>query len=261
MSDSRRALTRGEVIGSILILGVVVLFINFCLWQLRRLDERRAYNAAVSARLDAAPVPMSGILADTTGALYRRVQADGRFMNEHSIVLPGRSLDGTPGVQLVTPLQLAGSDTAVLVNRGWVPSADGATIEIDSFPARATGPVIGLSLPFLDERASVSSRPDAGDGSAFKRVWYNIDDDALRAQFPYPLAPFVLQLLPEEGVRGFPRRLPPPALGEGSHLGYAIQWFSFAVIAVVGWITFLVRRRAERDGAHVVRAPPHPSDR
>lgn len=259
----RRAtfITKGEIAGTIVILALAILFINLCLWQLRRLDQRRASNAAVESRIDAPPVPAAQIIADTAGALYRRVEVRGAYDNTRSIVLPGRSREGTPGVNLVTPLVLEGRTDAVLVNRGWIPSADAATIEIDSFPGLAREPVVGLALPFLDQRASVSSsagaEPPAG---GFRRVWYRVDENALRSQFPYPLAPFVVQVLPHGGPLAYPRPLDPPALDEGSHLGYAMQWFSFAVIAVVGWITFLVRRRAERGGAHVVRAPPHPSD-
>jgi len=47
-------------------------------------------------------------------------------------------------------------------------------------------------------------------------------------------------------------RLPPPALDEGPYLGYAIQWFSFAIIAVVGGAAVARRRTAERE---VVRLP------
>jgi surfeit locus 1 family protein len=259
--DRRMALmTKGEIAGTVLIIAVAILFINFSLWQLRRLEQRRTSNAAIESRIDAAAVPAAEILSDTTGALYRRVEVKGAFDNTRSIVLPGRGHEGTPGVHLVTPLILAGSGTAVLVNRGWVPSPDAASIELDSFPGTATAPVVGLALPFLDRRASVTSRADSTrGGDTFRRVWYHVDEAALRAQFPYPLAPFTVQMLPHDGPRTFPRPLPPPELDEGSHLGYAVQWFSFAVIAIVGWITFIVRRRAERSGAAVVRAPPHPS--
>jgi surfeit locus 1 family protein len=38
-------------------------------------------------------------------------------------------------------------------------------------------------------------------------------------------------------------RLPPPALDEGPHLSYAIQWFSFAAIALIGGAAVAVRNR------------------
>ncbi|MEO5510642.1 MAG: SURF1 family cytochrome oxidase biogenesis protein, partial [Longimicrobiales bacterium] len=120
--------------------------------------------------------------------------------------------------------------------------------------------IVGLVLPFPARGQSVSptadSIPEVGE---FRRVWYTIDENALRAQFPYPLAPFLVQLLPASGGFTIPRALDPPTLDEGPHLSYALQWFSFAVIAIVGWITYLLRNRAVRSGAtRVLRGPPHP---
>jgi surfeit locus 1 family protein len=255
----RRGLTRGEVIGTIAILALVFGFGKACLWQVRRLHERRAKNASIAARLAQPPIPFATIMHDTTGALYRRIEIRGTYDDDHAIILPGRALNGTPGVHILTPVIQQGSDTAILVNRGWLPSPDAATVDMSLVPHASDSVVIGLALAFPARNASVSnvgdSIPRAGE---FKRVWYTIDERALRAQFPYPLAPFVVQILATPSTRGLPRPLDPPPMDEGPHLSYAIQWFSFAVIAIVGWITFLVRRRTERRTGRVVRAPPHP---
>ena len=45
---------------------------------------------------------------------------------------------------------------------------------------------------------------------------------------------------------GEPEVLPLPTLDEGPHLSYAIQWFIFSTIAVVGYP--LILRRKARDG-------------
>jgi surfeit locus 1 family protein len=36
--------------------------------------------------------------------------------------------------------------------------------------------------------------------------------------------------------------IPPPEQDNGPHLGYAIQWFSFALIFLVGWVTLMLRK-------------------
>lgn len=87
----------------------------------------------------------------------------------------------------------------------------------------------------------------------FRRVWYRLDGAALRAKLPYPVAGLYLQQLPATspaaGVAvagsGYPVALPPPELNDGPHLGYAIQWFSFGLIALVGWVVLLVRRESQ----------------
>jgi surfeit locus 1 family protein len=46
---------------------------------------------------------------------------------------------------------------------------------------------------------------------------------------------------PDSSLPARPIRLAPPALDDGPHLSYAVQWFSFATIAVVGGILLTVR--------------------
>ena len=87
----------------------------------------------------------------------------------------------------------------------------------------------GLIVPApQDGRAGVTDT-----GVSFRRVWYRPDIAALREQFPYPLADYVVQLLPVRGATTYPIRIARPRLDEGPHLGYAIQWFAFAVIGVL----------------------------
>jgi cytochrome oxidase assembly protein ShyY1 len=38
-----------------------------------------------------------------------------------------------------------------------------------------------------------------------------------------------------------PPRVEPPPIDEGSHRNYAIQWFAFAIISIVGLVIFLRR--------------------
>jgi surfeit locus 1 family protein len=55
---------------------------------------------------------------------------------------------------------------------------------------------------------------------------------------------YVLVELPAGGG-GVPRRIPPPSLDEGPHLNYAIQWFAFAAIALIGSGAYLATRRKQ----------------
>jgi len=262
MAERRRWSARA-VAGTAVLLAVVAACVRLGFWQLDRLQQRRALNAHVAARLQAPALPGAGALADTAGSLFRHLELSGRYDHPRSIVIPGRSLQGVPGVHLLTPL-VVGPHEAVLVNRGWVPAADGATIPLDSFPVLPLGGqevrVSGLLLPL-----PVSSRPAAAAGagdSGFRRVWYHLNQRALQAQFPYHLAAAQLQLLPAAGETGFPTRLPPPELNEGPHLSYAIQWFSFALIGIIGWfaLVFRSRRGGEAVGAELLAERP-PADR
>ena len=238
-------LTRGGIMGSLVVLVVAAACVRLGFWQLDRLDQRQARNERLAARLDEAPLTVTAAIADTVGLSYRRARAAGSFDHDRSIVLPGRSYRGSPGVHVLTPLRLAESPAAFLVNRGWVPAADAATIDLERLRSAADTVVTGLLLPVPGRGSSLARAATVEGDSAFRRVWFAIDERAMRAQFPYPLLDVQLQLLPT-GSRGSPRPLPPPALDEGSHRGYAFQWFSFATIAIVGWIALLGREHRGR---------------
>jgi surfeit locus 1 family protein len=254
------AVTRAGLIGSFLLLLVVAACVRLGFWQLARHEQRQERNQQVAARLDLAPVPAAALLGDTAGLFFRTASVTGLLDNDRAFVLPGRSYRGVPGVHLLTPLRLTDRSDAVLVNRGWVPSADAATIDVADFAEHEPVHFTGLVLPFPGSDQSLAQRRGpVGDDAGFRRVWYSVDETALRAQFPYVLLPVMVQALAEPGAapatRGsYPARLEPPPLDDGPHLGYALQWFSFALIGLIGWAALMLRGRRP---ARTV-APPVP---
>jgi len=238
-------ITRGGVLGSILVLLVAATCVRLGFWQLHRLKERRAYNAEVSARMHAAPVALAAVPGDTTGLSYRAAAARGTWDPDRSIVLAARTFNGDPGVYLLTPLRLPDGG-AVLVNRGFLPSPDAATVDIRPFLTPGAAEVRGLLVPMPIGRVPPTS--------GFRRTWYHLDPAALARQLPYRIAPLLLQATPgaatpARGASALPLRLSPPTLDEGPHLSYAIQWFSFATIGLIGWAVLLLRGEREKTAA------------
>lgn len=233
----RLTVTRGGVIGSIVVIVVALVCVRLGFWQVSRLQEKRARNAATTTRLALPPIELTSIPRDSAGLVSRRVRISGIYDDDRTVIIAGRALRGSPGVYVLTPLRVGGS--WVLVNRGWMPSADGASIPLDSIreegPANADAMIVELSH---DPRAR-----ERDTTAAFRRVWYHASMSALRHQLPYHIPDYLVQLLPSGNAPKYPVRLETPELDEGPHLGYAIQWFSFAVIAVVGWLVLVFRRR------------------
>lgn len=193
---------------------VAALCVTAGVWQLGRLEQRRTRNAALAARLALPAIELwSGISADS--ARQRRVVARGVYDFAGERTWPGRSFEGTPGVALITPLRLA-DGAAVLVDRGWVPSPD--AFHVDHAPYREPERAVAQGIALV---------PPRGRG--------DVD--------PSGFLPFVIQLETPEPVRGLPRRWPAPAFDNGPHLSYAIQWFSFALIALVGTAVLIRRGR------------------
>jgi surfeit locus 1 family protein len=239
-------ITLPGVLVTLLVFAVAVMCVRFGFWQLDRLQQRRERNNEVRERLTAPPETLISAPRDSTGWLYRRVIIDGTFDNDRSIILPGRAFAGTPGAHVLTPVLLK-DGTAVLADRGWVAAADGATVELSVLGLATVAADTGIILPFPGQERHLGRAP-AGSAAAradsgFRRVWFAMDERALREQFPYPLGAVQVRLLPAGAADALPLREPPPLLNNGPHLGYAIQWFSFAVIAMVGWLVVVMKQR------------------
>ncbi len=211
-----------------------IVCVNLGFWQLHRRGERLALNAKIIARLAYAPVPVTVLPRDSSSLHYKQVRVRGVYDYAHQIALVDRSRNGSPGVNIVTPVRMAGSDTAVLVNRGWVYAPDGVTANLLPWRERDTVDALGYARPL---NVPYPGKPDmAGHPEAYR--W--LDIPTLRRITPYPLFPFII-VLEEARVAppGSPPRVPPPPLDEGPHMSYAIQWFAFATIAVVGSVAYL----------------------
>src|SRR5690606_10260656 len=249
-SSNPLTLTRSGIIGTVLVLMVAAVCVRLAIWQLDRLGQRRERNAALEARPDGPPGTLTRPPGHPAGLPHPRPPppGSGAVDDEPTIVLPARSYRGSPGVHVLTPLRLGGSGPGILVNRGWVPAADGATVPLDSLrTASADTTVEGILLPFPGRSESRGAAGAPPADSVFRRVWYTLDEEQLRGQLPYALADVELQPLPaERPAARLPVPLPPPALDEGPHRGYAIQWFSFAASAIVGWIALLNRERRQQ---------------
>lgn len=228
-------ITPAGMAGSILAIAVALVCIRLGFWQLDRLEQRRDLNAALESRMAEPPLALDRVPRDTTGLTWRRVEASGTWDHARSVVLAGRSQHGVPGVHMVTPLLLPDGG-ALLVVRGWLPSADAATVDLAPYDSAGPITVRGIISPL-----GGSGEPAAPDTVAFRTRWYGPDLRRLPRQYPYEVASLLVRS--ESTPAGsYPAPLPPLELDEGPHMGYAFQWFSFAAIALVGWLVLVARR-------------------
>ncbi len=249
----KKLLTPRWLFGHLLALALVALFINFGFWQLRRLAQRDAYNALLETRLDAPPRPYTDLerrtsatapVTDPDSVAYRRASVSGRYDPANEVLLRSRALDGQPGYHVLTPLRFA-ENRALLVDRGWVP------FEFDEPPVTEAAPpesvqVTGVLQPaqvqpagggVLDRLGLVQQDPAEGELDAV----FFVNPARIGRGLPYALEPVFLELATQTPAQRGQLPVPPPPLEitRGSHLAYALQWFSFALIGVVGYAALL----------------------
>lgn len=220
----------------LVIIGVGVLA-RLGIWQIDRMYQKRAYNTLMAERWRQEPFDLSvdALPADLSELEYRRIAAQGSFDYANQLLLKNQVFGDTTGFVVLTPLVI-GEGRAVLVARGWVPSDKAAAENWPQFVEPAGAPVLGrIRMP--DEH--IAEGPGAVTSPQVE--WYRVDLPAIQQQMPYTLEPALIEQLPEENraYDKLPIRQEPTPLDEGNHLGYAIQWFMFALILGIGYIFFV----------------------
>jgi surfeit locus 1 family protein len=243
---------------TLLVLLAAGVMVGLGLWQKGRLDGRRAANATLSRQLAAPVLTLDGATlatADPASLTFRRVLVRGTWDYANEVELRYRSFDGQPGVHLLTPLRVAGSDRAILVDRGWVPFDQTGPEGRRRFQGSATGEVQGLVYASIPQ-----SGPPTSTGGDRLDAFTQVDLAAIGGQQPAPLAPFWVRRLPSGDNLIPPRAEGLPDLGDGTHLAYMIQWWAFAATLLVTYLFFanqMMRREDDkrRSARNEVRTP------
>lgn len=214
-------------------------------WQLRRLDERRMYNDIVSSRLDRPAVGIDDVRSERAAGPhvpasdfeFLVLNVTGTFTDEGRVQVRSQVHNSQAGTHVVVPMELE-DGTGILVNLGWIPLGAEPPSVLDLF---GPDPVMiqGLLRP-SQLRPAFGQQEPTGELVTVARI----DIDRIQQQVSLPLEDFWIQLT-EPMVDGAPVLARIPELDEGSHFWYAIQWFSFALIAIVTYLA-MVRREVMR---------------
>ncbi|HEX7980303.1 MAG TPA: SURF1 family protein [Gemmatimonadaceae bacterium] len=229
-------MSRRSIVFCVLAVAAAAVFARLGLWQLARLHEKVRRNASIAAQQLEPAAQLASVPRDTAGAHYRKATVSGRFDYDQEVVLGARTHQGSPGVDLITPLRIAGSDTAILVNRGWVYSPDGVTADRARWRERDTATITG----YIEVYA-----PDAGVTNVARepRLVRRLSRSELASRIRSPLAPYYLVATGDSADGAHPARRELPALDEGPHRSYAMQWFAFMAIALAGAGLVIARER------------------
>jgi cytochrome oxidase assembly protein ShyY1 len=255
--------TRRRIPTSLILFGLIAIvasigFVRLGFWQLDRHLEVQHSNEVINARLVLEPLELNAAAVhslDMDSLLWRRVEFSGRWDFDREVVIRSRARSGTPGIHVVTPLQLDSETSggiahhrSVLVLRGWLPSPNPAVAELAAARHEASVSPGSPRLGLIRASRSGHGTPMINLGSDSTAVpSYAAIDVQLIAGGDDEILPFFLQLLPNDAQDanrfGQPYPVALPALDNGPHLIYMIQWFAFALITVVGSSVFIRRER------------------
>jgi surfeit locus 1 family protein len=217
------------------------------IWQIARLHQEQQFNAAVRAGLTESPLPLQDLVSTDVhpeAVRYRRVSATGTYDGGAQVELYGRTLDGRPGSHLLTPL-VTDDGLAIIVDRGWIP--------LDLEGSEETPPAGHVEVDGVLFASEGDPPGQVGDATERLDTLVRVDLERIQSQLPYPIAPvYMLLQTPTTADPGeLPVPAPLPQLSDGPHLSYAVQWFTFATIALVGFVVLALR---EGRGSTATRA-------
>lgn len=212
--------------------GGIAILLSLGFWQLRRLHWKDGVIAAIEAKIDAAPVPLSRLaVPDAAADLYRPVTVSGHTTGEELLVLSGRTGDGA-GYEVIAGFE-TGDGRRILIDRGFIGEA-GRGLPRAPVTLAVTG-----NLHWPDESDSFTPPPDPKSG-----LWFARDVPAMAEKLK--TEPVLVVLRDAEGdMQGIDPVPVDTASIPNNHRQYAITWFSLAAVwaGMTGFLLWRIRQR------------------
>lgn len=244
---------RPSLIGTILTALCIPLFIHFGLWQYNKAQQKIVMQAAYNqAKIDdALPFPLD-ISSQQTEKIdfwnYKKITVTGTYEPEYQFLLDNQiesnKAEGNPvGYHVITPLKIKDSAQYVLINRGWI-LGNALHSELPTFTTpdglqTITGHIwIPSKKIFTLENKTQATKID----QPFPKVWQHMNMERYQQRVPFTISPMAIKLDPTSKAGGFVRNWQVPADRIVTHMGYAYQWFGFALAALLIYIYMSVSK-------------------
>lgn len=225
-----------EILTLVIAVAVIVATALLGRWQLGRGDTKRRLAADIAQRAAMPALTQGPAALDFAASEWRPVAVRGSYAAELTVFLQNRQHDDQPGYWVLTPLRIAGSDTWIMVQRGWVPRG---------FDAYALQPKVPTPAGSVEVHGRIAPAPSQwfsfAKDPADAVVRQNIDLHAFAVRHHMTLLPYVVQQL-GTGDDGMVRDWPAPDLGMATNYGYAAQWFAMSLLGIGLTAWFGIRR-------------------
>ena len=230
-------------IPTLFVLAAALICIRLGIWQLDRLAQRREFNSHYVAMSTMAPLELP-TMGNLENMEYRQVVVEGFFDYSQQVAIRNQYYQGQYGFHLLTPLVLS-DGSAILVDRGWIPYDGNLTRpDWDKYSIDGKVNVTGI-IRTSRERADITgeSDPELLTGQKELQIWNFPNIPRIQLQTAIPLLPVYVQESNSQNEGTYPIAIQSTIeISEGPHLGYALQWFSFAGIFLVGYPFYIKKQ-------------------
>ena len=232
------------------LIPALIFAITFCgfivlgFWQIDRADQKNVLNSNYTDRQQEAIIVLdkNNVIDEKSSLLWRKVEFEGSFLNKQNIILDNQIFNQIAGFNIITPFKIKGSDSLVLINRGWHPNLKNREM-----------------LPIINEisgerilQGHIASFPVSGIKLGKNNIetlnsqifrFQRLDAAELNYFFSAKIMPYMIYLDPiidKELYGNF--KLPAP--DSQKNYGYAFQWFAFAITLLIIFIRLSMKRKS-----------------
>jgi surfeit locus 1 family protein len=229
------------LLGTILTIICIPLFIKFGLWQYNKaqlkLSIQAAYNQAeVGAALD---FPLQVI--DVEAWNYKKITVTGVYAPKYQFLLDNQVEGNRVGFNVITPLKIDQSSQYVLVNRGWILGKDTHT-ELPQFNTPTSQQTLTGQVWVPSKKIfTLENKKPAIGSNLIAAVWQHMDMELYRRTVPFEVSPIAIKLDVNSDAGGFVRNWQVPPERIATHIGYAYQWFGFALATLLIYLYMSVK--------------------
>lgn len=224
---------------------LLILFIKLGLWQSDKGDQALAAREQHTARAQLGPTRVGAALLDAGQTQDAPLQVTGTYEAIGGFFVDNRQMDGRPGLHVVTPLKIEGTDTRILVNRGWVAWGQSrAQLPQVNVPS---GKVTVTGIAAVPSTKAFFLMPERAE--AWPELWPRLDLKRYTAQAKFPVQPVVVLQTGDDGGPPLVRKWPPPEDRAAMHHSYAMQWFGMALTLVLFFGVASTRRHGSSSPA------------
>ncbi len=225
--------------GLLVLIICVPLFIKLGLWQYNKAKLKQEIQSSYNASLDNEALSLPVQLDNLDTWKHKKVKVKGHYKTTYQILLDNQVEDSRGGFHVLTPLKIEGRDDYVLVNRGWI--AGGAThTDIPKIITPET-PVEIVGLVWVPSK-KIFTLESKAQKSQWNAVWQHMDLERYQNSVAINVLPIVIKLDSKSNAGGFVRNWQLPADKIATNMGYAYQWFGFAIASILIFLYTSIRK-------------------
>lgn len=227
---------------------VTLLCIKAGLWQYNKADSKKALQTQLTTRLNEPAVSLNEIISgtkisDVATLRFKRVKLIGTYDTRYQVLLDNQVDNTVVGYHVITPMQLEGTKKYVLLNRGWIAGNLNRKLPKVDTPQGVQIIEGDIALPHRFFTLENSKVKEENLNISDNPIWQNLDMQVYAKSVPFAIQPFIVRLDSKSNSGGgFKRNWPLPAEKVSMHLGYAYQWFGFALTLLVIFIVLNVKK-------------------